>query len=323
MDTAELEPGDRLGAAPETLTLLRTALADAIADVVERDLFFQRVVELVAGVAQRPQVALYIRSAAGSLQLRASTRNDAAPAPARIVLESDDVVEIMATPEHSALVAPLAFNDAPFGAIVVFSEAGARFSAQDRARMRAIVDEIAPTVAVAEQHHALKQATIVDQLTGAHTSGYLAQRLDEELARAQRGAGVVTVLLVGIPGFEEWRGNVTYAQLEARLREMAGALAAATRIFDIVAYQGDGTFAVVLPDTDRDGASAVVDRVRAQLRRHHQRTSAEQTEQTAASSIVTGLATFPQDDGRGTALLLAAEHRLDEDRHQQRRATGA
>ena len=62
---------------------------------------------------------------------------------------------------------------------------------------------------------------------------------------------------------------------------------------------------------------------RAQLRRHHERSSAEQTEQTAASSIVTGLATFPQDDGRGTALLLAAEHRLDEDRHQQRRATGA
>ena len=51
--------------------------------------------------------------------------------------------------------------------------------------------------------------------------------------------------------------------MEERLRVMADALAAATRSFDVIAYQGDGTFAVVLPETDRDGAVAVIERVRA------------------------------------------------------------
>jgi diguanylate cyclase (GGDEF)-like protein len=306
---------------PTPRAALRAALVDAFGDVVERDLFLHRVLELTARTAGRPWLALYTRGAAGLMQLRATTRGDATPAPARIALESDDVVEIMATPEHSALVAPIATHGAPFGALLVFSAAGERFSVGDREAVRAIVAELAPAIDVAEQHHALKQAAVVDQLTGAHTSSYLSQRLEQELARAQRGSSDLTVLLVSMPGFDAWHSQAPYNAVEERLRVMADALAAATRSFDVIAYQGDGTFAVVLPETDRDGAVAVIERVRAQLLRQRARANADAHAPTPM--ILTGLAAFPQDGDRGAALLLTAEHRLDEDRLQQKRDADA
>jgi diguanylate cyclase (GGDEF)-like protein len=331
MNSAMQESGERgapgqsdtavgAGAARTSHADLRAALVDAIAGVVERDRFLQRMVGLVAEVTARPLVALYTGSSGGALQLRSSSQPGATPAPARIALESDSVVEIMASPEHSALVAPLVAREGPFGALLVFSEAGGRFSAQDRRQLAAIAAEIAPTVAVAEQHHVVKQASVIDQLTGAHTAWYLSQRLDEELARAQRAAGAVTVLLVGVLGFEEWHNQLDYADLEALLRELAGALEAATRIFDIVAYQGAGAFAVVLPETERDAAEVVVERVRAQVRRQLARFTFAGSSESPTLSIVTGLAAFPQDGDRGAALMLAAEHRLDESRRQQRAA---
>jgi GGDEF domain-containing protein len=127
----------------------------------------------------------------------------------------------------------------------------------------------------------------------------------------------VTVLLVGVLGFDEWHNELDYADLEALLRELASALEAATRIFDIVAYQGAGMFAVVLPETERGAAEVVVERVRAQAQRQLARFTFAGSSQPPSVNIVTGLAAFPQDGDRGAALMLAAEHRLDENRRQQ------
>jgi hypothetical protein len=48
-----------------------------------------------------------------------------------------------------------------------------------------------------------------------------------------------------------------------------------------------------------------------------------ESSQPPAVSVVTGLAAFPQDGDRGAALMLAAEHRLDENQRQQQQAAGA
>lgn len=332
MDTAMTGQDDRqpaprgAGGALPLPQPLRAALSDAIAGVVDRDVFLQRTAELVAEAVGWPLVALYTRAAAGeALLLRASTLPGATGAPGRITLAHDAVVEIEAAAGHSALVAPLTQHAEPFGAVVVFSENGGRFNAADRARLAGVAAEIAPIVALAEEHHAVKEASVVDLTTGAHASWYLARRLEQEIARAQRGGGQgrVTVLLVGILGFDELQDRHEYAALEGLLRDLADGLRAVTRIFDIVGYQGGGVFAVVLPESGVEGAGIVIDRIRAQVSRQLQRFVVEAAggrPGTSPASIVSGVAAYPEDGDRVAALLLAAEHRLDADRRQQRRA---
>jgi hypothetical protein len=86
-----------------------------------------------------------------------------------------------------------------------------------------------------------------DRETGLLAEWYFRQRFEEEIARAKRYGHALTALVVGVHD----RAAIETARLAARayLRQ--------------VDFAGDlsGTIAICLPDTPREGAQAVVDRM--------------------------------------------------------------
>lgn len=290
---------------------IRKELGEAISGIIERDRFLQRAAQLVSRHAGQPNVAIYTRGVAGGdLILRASTMPTSSPAPARLSGSTNgrsSIIRSMYGSDNAALIATLTSEDEAFGALIVFRAHGG-FNSGDQGMVETLAEEIAPAVAVAERHHAIKQASVVDLTSGAYTSWFLVQRLEEEIERARRKEREVTVLLLNLHGMESiWHAH-DFLGGTTMPRELANVLTSSTRMFDVVAQRGPGEFAIMLVDARAEDAGIVVARLETRVARALERTHPDVDD----VAVVTSHSSFPVDGEDASALILTAEHRLDE-----------
>jgi diguanylate cyclase (GGDEF)-like protein len=175
---------------------------------------------------------------------------------------------------------------------------------------------MAPAIFVAEQHHAVKQASVVDLATGAYASWYVTQRLDEEIARSLRSGQPVAVVLVGVLDYDDLQRTIGFARRDELLRELATEYAGLTRVFDIVGTRSPSEFIFVLPETGIASAATVIERV--QQRTERVATRLGYGDLARSLRVVAGAAATPGDGDRAVAVLLAAEHRLNQNELQYR-----
>jgi diguanylate cyclase (GGDEF)-like protein len=107
----------------------------------------------------------------------------------------------------------------------------------------------------------VRSAVIMDFLTGTSTRRQLEKVLAQEWLRAQRSFAPLSLLLANIDGFTAFNAQFGEEAGDACLRAVADALRAlAQRPADLLARHGGGSFALLLPATNRQGAAAVADR---------------------------------------------------------------
>jgi diguanylate cyclase (GGDEF)-like protein len=292
-------------------TTIRKELGEAIPGLTERDRFLQRAAQLVAHHAGQSLVAIYTRGVAGGdFVLRASTLPPSAPAPSRLSGSTNGRASVIRSAHGSnnaALIANLREGNDSIGALVIFQEHGG-FSPADQAIVETVAEEIAPAVAVAERHHAVKQSSVLDLASGAYTTWFFKQRLEEEIERARRQHRDVTVLLLTIQGAERLWSDADMLGCMTLPRDLANVLSSSIRMFDVVAHRAPAEFAIMLVDSQAASASIVIERVESRVLRALQRTPSE----TGDIAVVTSYASYPADGEDASALLLTAEHRLDE-----------
>ncbi len=111
----------------------------------------------------------------------------------------------------------------------------------------------------------LEQLANADALTGLTSRRHFFARLRDECERARRHQRVVSALLVDLDHFK--RVNDTYGhQTGDRVLEAVGrALLASLRPFDVAGRCGGEELAVLLPETDLDGAATAARRYAAAL----------------------------------------------------------
>lgn len=102
-----------------------------------------------------------------------------------------------------------------------------------------------------------------DPLTGVLNRPAFAAVLSSEVARAGRTARPVTILTIDLDGFRAFNDRMGAGAADEVLRACAKAL----RSSDTTGRIDGDTFAVLLPDTDADGASVALARVRHHLMR--------------------------------------------------------
>jgi len=107
----------------------------------------------------------------------------------------------------------------------------------------------------------MRSAGKMDFLTGAVTRRQLEKALTQEWLRAQRSAAPLTLLLADIEGFTAFNAEFGEDKGDECLKSIAGALrTAAHRPIDVLGRYAGGKFALLLPDTDAQGASIVAQR---------------------------------------------------------------
>ena len=145
----------------------------------------------------------------------------------------------------------------------------------------------------------------IDELTGVYNFRYLKTALSREVRRASRFRQDLSIALIDVDHLKVLGETLGEMKGSLLLKEIAGTLAQQVRSFDVMARYGDDAFMMVLPQTGRDGAVEVAERVRATVEQHAWSLTTPQ-----AVTVSLGVATFPRDANATRELVAAAERAL-------------
>ncbi len=105
-----------------------------------------------------------------------------------------------------------------------------------------------------------------DSRTGTLSHRFFSDRLEEEVARARRYDHPLSLLLVGLDGFHGVSDEYGHAAGDGVLRTTADIFRESIRLVDVLSRRATDEFALLLPDTDSGGASALGERLRERMR---------------------------------------------------------
>jgi len=130
----------------------------------------------------------------------------------------------------------------------------------------------------------LRELSIRDELTGLYNHRYLQERLTEEFTRAVRYGYPISCLILDLDHFRRVNDTLSHTGGDEVLKEAAGLLLENCRLSDLIARFGGEEFVILLPDTDKNGAMAVAEKLRHLVQ-----------EKNPGVTISVGVAHYPED----------------------------
>jgi diguanylate cyclase (GGDEF)-like protein len=221
---------------------------------------------------------------------------------------------------QSALVCPLVFNGHFIGTISVYHTEQSVYTDDHRRLLDRISEQAAAVI-----HHSIvfeqtQEDSLTDPMTGLPNTRYMLMHLTRELARAGRLRSEVSLIVMDLDRFKEINDRYGHQAGDRALREVAGALRAVIRPYDIcVRYAGD-EFIVVLPGCGGEEAErkrldlqGAIDELRFEVRAGLM----------LPLAISAGAAVFPHDGQSYDALLATADSRMYRDKTARKRLGAA
>jgi len=108
----------------------------------------------------------------------------------------------------------------------------------------------------------LRELSVTDGLTGAYNHRHFYERLKAEIERARRNKRPLSLLMVDIDDFKNYNDTHGHIEGDAVLKGVAECMMKSVRGQDFVARYGGEEFAIILPETDLDGAVSMAERIR-------------------------------------------------------------
>ena len=114
----------------------------------------------------------------------------------------------------------------------------------------------------AQYHEEIYRMTIIDGLTQAHVKRYLLEALEKEIIRARRHARELSFITFDIDHFKKINDVHGHLAGDFVLKELARIVQGRIRRDEVFARYGGEEFAIVLPETNLEGAKALADGLR-------------------------------------------------------------
>jgi len=157
--------------------------------------------------------------------------------------------------------------------------------------------------------------SLTDGLTGLYNHRHFQEQLEVEVKRAQRYDLNVSLIMIDLDHFKEFNDSYGHLEGDSLLRKISQILKSSLRETDFVARYGGEEFAVILPETNKEGASIAAERIR--------KTINEQTfgEGGVKMTISLGVASYPDDACLRADLIKKADEALYQAKREGRNRT--
>ncbi len=128
--------------------------------------------------------------------------------------------------------------------------------------VRAKMDLEKLTLELRQKNEILKQMADIDGLTGIYNNRYFQQVLDKELSRSIRQSYPMALVLADIDHFKRFNDDHGHLVGDFVIAAFSGVLGANIREYDTLARYGGEEFVIILPETSREQAIIVAEKLR-------------------------------------------------------------
>jgi diguanylate cyclase (GGDEF)-like protein len=159
-----------------------------------------------------------------------------------------------------------------------------------------------------EANRKLAQISYLDAVTEVSNRRSFEEELTMEWRRSTRTGSRLSLLMIDIDNFKAFNDNAGHQAGDACLKKVAAVIdEGVRRAGDVVSRYGGEEFAVLLPDTDLTGASALAERIRASVEERNIFHPATHKAVTVSIGVATASG---RDDGEPSQLVRAADAAL-------------
>ncbi len=171
--------------------------------------------------------------------------------------------------KYSFKCIPLRAHDRLVGGFCTLTETASDLSKENIELITVVATQMAIAVENSILYEMTKKLAITDELTSLYNYRYFRNRLAGELSRAKRYNRPLSLIMLDLDDFKNYNDTYGHLQGDKALRETAKIMVRNCRESDMVARYGGEEFVIILPETDKQGALSVAEKVRQAAEVHH------------------------------------------------------
>jgi diguanylate cyclase (GGDEF)-like protein len=115
-------------------------------------------------------------------------------------------------------------------------------------------------------HTRVSAQAVTDPLTGLWNRRHMSETLEREVDRSLRFGHPISLIILDVDDFKQINDREGHVQGDAVLETVAGVVREGTRLIDVAARYGGDELAIVLVETDREGALILGERLADRMR---------------------------------------------------------
>ncbi len=166
---------------------------------------------------------------------------------------------------RSLIAIPLIFDERIIGILYVDNFEPRTYSPSEIRLVSILANQAAVAINNAQMHEKVRWLAITDGLTEVYNHRFFQEELSKEVKRAERYGHSLSVIMMDIDYFKNYNDRFGHKKGDEVLKMMANLLTKYTRKSDLVARYGGDEFVVILPETTKEKALELADRMRIRI----------------------------------------------------------
>jgi diguanylate cyclase (GGDEF)-like protein len=156
------------------------------------------------------------------------------------------------------IILPLVFQEESFGYVA--------FDADNLEPCATIARQLAATIKTSHLHAQVTELSLRDPLTGIHNRRYFDLFLNNEVNRSRRIGNGMSVIILDIDHFKKYNDTYGHPAGDKVIQNVAICISEGRRNADVSARIGGEEFALILPETQVEGALIVAEKIKEAIR---------------------------------------------------------
>jgi len=163
--------------------------------------------------------------------------------------------------EEFCILIPLKNQEDTKGQLFLFNDERPSLEENIRNLLKSICDAGGAAIEKSASVQRFDELTFTDSLTGTYNYGLWWKRLHEEISRAQRSKGKISLIVFDIDHFDRFNRAHGYLMGHHLLRVIGDRIKSIVRVVDLVGRIGGQEFGIALPDTSKQDGLWIAERI--------------------------------------------------------------